>query len=59
QVRSLDAEAGGNIPAIALTAYASDGERQKAIDAGFNKHIAKPVKPVQLALMVAELAGIS
>ncbi|MCC3502417.1 MULTISPECIES: chemotaxis protein CheB [unclassified Microcoleus] len=59
QVRSLDAEAGGNIPAIALTAYASDGERQKAIDAGFNKHIAKPVKPVQLALIIAELAGIS
>ncbi|WP_293352123.1 MULTISPECIES: chemotaxis protein CheB [unclassified Microcoleus] len=55
QVRSLDAEAGGNIPAIALTAYASDGERQKAIDAGFNKHIAKPVKPVQLALIIADL----
>ncbi|MDQ2100065.1 MAG: CheR family methyltransferase [Tychonema bourrellyi B0820] len=57
QVRSLDAAAGGNIPAIALTAYASDGERIKAIDIGFNKHIAKPVKPIQLALIVAELAG--
>ncbi len=57
QVRTLDAAAGGKIPAIALTAYASDGEQKKAIDAGFNKHIAKPVKPVQLALIVAELAG--
>ncbi len=57
QVRTLDAAAGGNIPAIALTAYASDGERIKAIDIGFNKHIAKPVKPIQLALIVAELAG--
>ena len=55
QVRSLDAAAGGEIPAIALTAYASDGERQKAIDAGFNKHIAKPVKPIQLALIIADL----
>ena len=54
QVRSLDAKA-GNIPAIALTAYASDGERQKAIDAGFNQHIAKPVKPAQLALIIADL----
>ncbi len=55
QVRTLAAEAGGKIPAIALTAYASDGERQKAIDAGFQKHIAKPVKPIQLALIVADL----
>ncbi|TAD78942.1 MAG: response regulator, partial [Oscillatoriales cyanobacterium] len=54
QVRSLDAEA-GNIPAIALTAYASDKEVQRAIDAGFNKHIAKPVKPAQLALIIADL----
>jgi two-component system, chemotaxis family, CheB/CheR fusion protein len=56
QVRSLDAETGGKIPAIALTAYASDGERQRAIDAGSQKHITKPVKLIQLALMVAELA---
>lgn len=54
QVRSLDAKA-GNIPAIALTAYASDKEVQRAIDAGFNKHIAKPVKPAQLALIIADL----
>jgi two-component system CheB/CheR fusion protein len=57
QVRSLDAQAGGQIPAIALTAYASDGERQKAIDAGFQKHITKPVKPIQLALIVADLVA--
>jgi two-component system, chemotaxis family, CheB/CheR fusion protein len=57
QVRSLDAAAGGQIPAAALTAYASESERQRAIEAGFQIHIAKPVPPLQLALMVANLAG--
>ncbi len=56
QVRTLATEAGGKIPAIALTAYASDGERQKALNAGFNKHLAKPVQPIQLALIIAGLA---
>ncbi|MEG4395637.1 chemotaxis protein CheB [Microcoleus sp. BROC3] len=57
EVRALAAEAGGEIPAAALTAYASDKERQRAIEAGFQTHIAKPVQPVKLALMVANLAG--
>ncbi|MEG4417629.1 CheR family methyltransferase [Microcoleus sp. LAD1_D5] len=57
EVRSLAAEAGGEIPAAALTAYVSDKERQRAIEAGFQAHIAKPVQPVQLALTVASLVG--
>ena len=57
EVRSLAASAGGRIPAVALTAYAGDQERDRAINAGFQTHIAKPVKPVQLALIVANLAG--
>ncbi|MEG4348536.1 CheR family methyltransferase [Microcoleus sp. LAD1_D3] len=57
EVRALAAEAGGEIPAAALTAYVSDKERQRAIEAGFQTHIAKPVQPVQLALTVANLAG--
>ncbi|WP_256973051.1 CheR family methyltransferase [Nostoc sp. T09] len=57
QVRSLSAEAGGQIPAVALTAYASEAERQQAIEAGFQVHVAKPVEPVQLAWLVANLAG--
>lgn len=56
QVRSLSAEAGGQIPAIALTGYAGEQEQQLAIDAGFQTHLAKPVEPVLLAQTVAELA---
>ncbi|MCL1474060.1 CheR family methyltransferase [Argonema antarcticum] len=55
QVRSLGAEASGQIPAIALTAYASEREQQRAIAAGFQMHVAKPVEPVQLAWVIANL----
>ncbi|MEG5170566.1 chemotaxis protein CheB [Microcoleus sp. B3-D7] len=57
EVRALAAEVGGEIPAVALTAYASDKERERAIEAGFQIHIAKPVEPDQIALIVANLAG--
>ncbi|PSB31868.1 CheR family methyltransferase [Stenomitos frigidus] len=57
QVRALDASAGGQIPAAAITAYVSDREQQRAIDAGFQRHMAKPIDPTQLILMVANLVG--
>ncbi|WP_404790526.1 chemotaxis protein CheB [Altericista sp. CCNU0014] len=57
QVRSRSGEAGGQIPAVALTAYASDREQQQAIEAGFQTHVAKPVEPAQLAWLVADLVG--
>ncbi|MEG4628891.1 PAS domain S-box protein [Microcoleus sp. AR_TQ3_B6] len=48
QVRALPPEQGGEIPAIALTAYAGDFNQQQALDAGFQRHIAKPVEPEEL-----------
>ncbi|MCC5660765.1 PAS domain-containing protein [Nostoc sp. XA010] len=59
QVRELEAKAGGQIPAAAISAYATEQERQRAIDAGFQMHLAKPIKLTQLVLMIAKLsAGI-
>lgn len=55
EIRSLSAEAGGQIPAVALTAYASEIERERAIASGFQLHVPKPVEPFQLALLVANL----
>ncbi len=49
----------GELPAIALTAYARPEERQKAIDAGFQVHLAKPVDAKALAALVARLAAAS
>lgn len=57
RVRQLGAAANGNIPAIALTAYARAEDRVKAVAAGFQMHIAKPVEPIELLTMVASAAG--
>ncbi len=56
KVRHLSAEQGGQIPAIALTAYARAEDRMKAIAAGFQIHIPKPVEPAELVTIVASLA---
>lgn len=43
KVRKLDADSGGQTPALALTALASEADRQKAFAAGFQMHLSKPV----------------
>jgi CheY-like chemotaxis protein len=55
QVRKLPPEQGGNIKAIALTAYAGEINQQQAIAAGFSKHIAKPVQPEELIIAILEV----
>lgn len=55
QVRKWAPENGGLIPAIALTAFAGEYDRQKVLDAGFHLHIAKPVEPDVLADAIAKL----
>ncbi|NEU83459.1 chemotaxis protein CheB [Nostoc sp. UIC 10630] len=57
QVRELEALAGGQIPAAAISAYVTEQERQMAIDAGFQMHLAKPIELNQLVLMIAKLSG--
>ena len=58
ELRAAEADEGGAAtPAIALTAYARDRDRERALTAGFQVHLAKPVEPDDLILAVAELAG--
>jgi CheY-like chemotaxis protein len=40
------------IPAVALTAYASDQDRNDALEAGYFEHVAKPVQPYHLARII-------
>ncbi|HEX8678668.1 MAG TPA: PAS domain S-box protein, partial [Chthoniobacterales bacterium] len=51
-VRQLGEHEGGNSPAIALTAFARSEDRQRAMLAGFDMHIAKPVEPPELIAVV-------
>ncbi|HKO53537.1 MAG TPA: ATP-binding protein [Polyangiaceae bacterium] len=57
-IRKLRAE-GARMPAIALTAYASKQDAQRAFVAGFQKHVTKPVDPARLVSVVANLGGRS
>ncbi|WP_190567027.1 PAS domain S-box protein [Desertifilum sp. FACHB-1129] len=57
QVRALPADRGGQIPAIALTAYAGDTNQQQVIAAGFQKHISKPIEPEKLVQAIVDLMG--
>jgi signal transduction histidine kinase/CheY-like chemotaxis protein len=57
RIRALGVGAGGDVPAAALTAYASANDRMKVLGAGFNMHVAKPVQPAEIAVVVASLAG--
>jgi PAS domain S-box-containing protein len=57
QVRALPPEQGGQVKAIALTAYAGDFDRQKALQAGFQSHLAKPIEPDELIEAIAALVG--
>jgi PAS domain S-box-containing protein len=47
-----------DIPAIALTAYAGDSDRRQALDAGFQRHVSKPIDPDAVIAIVVELVKI-
>ncbi len=57
RIRALTPDQGGAVPVAALTAYAGASDRLKVLGAGFNVHVAKPVQPAELAMVVASLAG--
>ncbi|MDZ8070342.1 MAG: YlcI/YnfO family protein [Nostoc sp. DedQUE08] len=57
QIRSRPPNQGGNIRAIALTAYAAEIDRQRALQVGFQTHITKPVEPEKLVRAVVSLVS--
>jgi PAS domain S-box-containing protein len=62
RMRALEAARGvaasQRIPAIALTALSGNEERLRALSAGFQCHVAKPVDPVDLIIIIANIAGL-
>jgi PAS domain S-box-containing protein len=59
KIRALPEEDGGDIPAIALTAFAAAQDKERSLAAGFQRHLSKPVEPVELARNVARILGRS
>jgi len=57
-LRQFPVERGGQIPAIALTAFAREEDKLRALSAGFHMHLSKPVEPKQLVASIAYLARV-
>jgi signal transduction histidine kinase len=55
-VRAMETARGGGTPAIALTAYARAVDGERALAAGFQAHVMKPVDPDRLVALIARLA---
>ncbi|QSJ15710.1 PAS domain S-box protein [Nostoc sp. UHCC 0702] len=55
QIRTWPKEQGGQIKAIALTAYAGESDQKQALAAGFQRHLSKPVDPEELVEAIASL----
>ena len=57
RIRQHDQEHGGFLPAIALTAYAREGDRLRALEAGFQAYVTKPVDLAELIAAIEEVCG--
>jgi PAS domain S-box-containing protein len=55
RIRQLPGDAGGRVPAIAITAYAGEGDRERALVAGFDRHLTKPVRHHELLRAIRDL----
>jgi CheY-like chemotaxis protein len=56
KIRDSSSEPGRLIPAVALTAYAGDADRKRALEAGYQEHMTKPADPNELARTIFDLA---
>jgi CheY-like chemotaxis protein len=59
RIRELPKASGGNTPAIALTGYARTEDGTRALESGFQVHIAKPIDLGELSGIILNLAGIA
>jgi PAS domain S-box-containing protein len=55
QIREKEKGTGKRLPAVALTAFARTEDRLKALSAGYNMHVPKPVEPAELLVVIANL----
>ncbi|WP_425619035.1 ATP-binding protein [Anatilimnocola sp. NA78] len=58
RIRALGPSLGGNIPAVAITAYVRPDDRVAAMHAGFQHHLAKPIQAAELFVIISSLAKL-
>jgi signal transduction histidine kinase/ActR/RegA family two-component response regulator len=59
RIRAMPRARGGATPAACLTGYTTASDRRRALDAGFNMHLAKPIEPSELVAVVANLGRMA
>jgi CheY-like chemotaxis protein len=59
KLRAMNTPGTASIPAVALTAFARDEDRQEALQAGFHLHLAKPIEPHSLVAAVARVSRLT
>ncbi|MEP6800926.1 MAG: response regulator [Acidobacteriota bacterium] len=56
-IRALPPGSGGTVPALAVTAYAREEDRLRALGSGFQAHVAKPIDPEELIKAIARVSA--
>ena len=56
-IRTLPAERGGRTPAVALTAYTRIEDRLRALRAGYEMHVSKPIEYLELVTVIESIVG--
>lgn len=57
-IRARSCEQGGGVPAVAITGHAGQADAERALEAGYDVHLAKPIDPLRLCELVAQLAHL-
>ena len=57
KLRTLGVGEGAQVPAVALTAYATVADAAQVLASGFDRHVSKPVVPSEIVAVIASLAA--
>jgi signal transduction histidine kinase/DNA-binding response OmpR family regulator len=57
KVRKMKSKRARQTPAVALTAYVTNEDRERALAAGFRLHVSKPIEPANLVMLIAQAIG--
>ena len=57
EIRTIEAETGGHVPIVALTAHAMAGDEARCLEGGMDAYVSKPFRPEELFVAVEQLAG--